>query len=199
MASLLACTLNSRIAAFAPVASLRWPAPCSGRPIPVLAFHGLADPQNPYAGHVEGRNGEWIESIPDALAGWAQHNGCRPGVIMEDPAGPLSTMRYEGCRDATEVRLIRIDGLGHAWPKAEIDATTVMWQFFKSRACRVPAKLNCSQDKDAEKQGGVNWSLFAELSGFVVGLIRALEHLARRIENAVEHKPKKQQRCKARR
>jgi polyhydroxybutyrate depolymerase len=132
MASLLACTLNSRIAAFAPVASLRWPAPCSGRSISVLAFHGLADPQNPYAGHVEGRNGEWIESIPDALAGWAQHNGCRPGVIIEDPAGPLSTMRYEDCRDATEVRLIRIDGLGHAWPKTEIDATTVMWQFFKS-------------------------------------------------------------------
>ncbi len=133
MASLLACTLNSRIAAFSPVASLRWPAPCSGRPIPVLTFHGLADPQNPYDGHVEGRNGEWIESIPDALAGWAQHNGCRPGVIMEDPAGPLSTMRYEGCRDAAEVRLIRIDGLGHAWPKTEIDATTVMWQFFKNQ------------------------------------------------------------------
>jgi polyhydroxybutyrate depolymerase len=133
MASLLACTLNSRIAAFAPVASLRWPAPCNGRSISVLTFHGLADPQNPYAGHVEGRNGEWIESIPDALAGWAQHNGCRPDVIMEDPAGPLSTMRYEGCRDATEVRLIRIDGLGHAWPKAEIDATTVMWQFFKNQ------------------------------------------------------------------
>jgi polyhydroxybutyrate depolymerase len=133
MASLLACTLNSRIAAFAPVASLRWPAPCSGRPIPVLTFHGLADPQNPYAGHVEGRNGEWVESIPDALAGWAQHNGCRPTVIMEDPAGPLSTMRYEGCRDAAEVRLIRIDGLGHAWPKTEIDATNVMWQFFKNQ------------------------------------------------------------------
>src|SRR4051812_26600030 len=133
MASLLACTLNSRIAAFAPVSSLRWPAPCGGRPIPLLTFHGLADPQNPYAGHVEGRNGEWIESIPDALAGWAQHNGCRPDVIMEDPAGPLSTMRYEGCRDAAEVRLIRIDGLGHAWPKAEIDATAVMWQFFKNQ------------------------------------------------------------------
>jgi polyhydroxybutyrate depolymerase len=137
MSSLLACTLNSRIAAFAPVASLRWPAPCSGRPIPVLTFHGLADPQNTYAGRVEGRNGEWVESVPEALAGWAGHNGCRSDVITEDPAGPLSTMRYEGCRDATEVRMIRIDGLGHAWPKAEIDATTVMWQFFKSQ--RLPA------------------------------------------------------------
>ena len=56
---------------------------------------------------------------------------------MEDPAGPLSIMRYEGCRETTEVRLIRIDGLGHTWPKAEINATTVMWEFFKSH--RLPA------------------------------------------------------------
>jgi polyhydroxybutyrate depolymerase len=132
MSSLLACKLNTRIAAFAPVAAIRWPAPCGGRAIPVLAFHGLADPQNPYEGKVEGRNGEWVESVPEALDGWAKHNGCRPDVILEDPAGPLSTMRYEGCRDNTEVRLIRIDGLRHAWPKQEIDATSVMWQFFKN-------------------------------------------------------------------
>jgi polyhydroxybutyrate depolymerase len=132
MSSLLACMLNSRIAAFAPVSSLRWPAPCSGRPIPILTFHGLADPQNTYAGHVEGRNGEWVESVEEALAGWAGHNGCKPNVITEDPPGPLSTMRYEGCRDSTEVRMIRIDGLGHTWPKLEIDATMVMWQFFKN-------------------------------------------------------------------
>jgi polyhydroxybutyrate depolymerase len=136
MASLLGCVLNSRIAAIAPVASLRWPAPCSGRPVPVLTFHGLADPQNPYAGGVAGRNGEWVESVPDALAGWARHNGCKADVILEDPAGPLSTMRYQECRDAAEVRMIRIDGLGHAWPKSEIDATPAIWQFFKSYRLR---------------------------------------------------------------
>jgi len=30
------------------------------------------------------------------------------------------------------VRLIRIDGLGHTWPRNEVDATEVMWQFFRS-------------------------------------------------------------------
>jgi polyhydroxybutyrate depolymerase len=98
----------------------------------VLSFHGLADPQNPYAGRVPGRNGEWVESVPEALAGWARHNGCRPEVIEEDPAGPLSTLRYAGCRDGAEVRLIRIDGLGHRWTDVEIDTTGVMWQFFKA-------------------------------------------------------------------
>ena len=132
MSSLLACRLNNRIAAVAPVAGLRWPGPCEGRPIPVLTFHGLADPQNPYDGKAA-RGAEWVESVPEALAGWAQHNGCKPDVVFEDPDGPLSTMRYAGCRGNVELRLIRIDGLVHRWPKQEIDATAAMWQFFKSQ------------------------------------------------------------------
>ena len=130
MTSLLACQLGSRIAAIAPVSALRWPGPCTGRPVPVLTFHGLADPQNPYDGHAVGRGAEWLESVPDALAGWARHNSCTGDVILDDPPGPLSTMRYEGC--SAEVRMIRIDGLGHTWAKQEVDATAVMWQFFKT-------------------------------------------------------------------
>ncbi len=134
MASLLGCRLNARIAAIAPMSGLRWPGPCEGRPIPVLTFHGLADTQNPYAGHAAGRGAEWFESIPDALAGWARHNGCDATVIQEDPAGPLSTTRYQGCNGDAEVRLIRIDGLGHSWARESVDATAVMWQFFQSHA-----------------------------------------------------------------
>jgi polyhydroxybutyrate depolymerase len=132
MSSLLGCQLNTRIAAIAPISGLRWPAPCSGRPIPVLTVHGLADPQNPYAGKAENRGEEWLESVPDALAGWARHNGCKPDVILEDPAGPLSTMRYADCRNGAETRMIRIDGLGHTWTRQELQTTEVIWQFFKS-------------------------------------------------------------------
>jgi polyhydroxybutyrate depolymerase len=78
------------------------------------------------------RGDEWLESVPDALAGWASHNGCDLRVILEDPEGPLSTMRYAGCRNGVEVRMIRIDGLGHTWTRKAIGATEVMWQFFKS-------------------------------------------------------------------
>lgn len=131
MTSLLACQLGSRIAAIAPVAGLRFPGPCNGRPVPVLTFHGLADGQNPYEGHAAGRGAEWLESVPDALASWARHNSCTGEAILEDPPGPVSTMRYEGCGDA-EVRIIRIDGLGHTWSRVEVDTTGVMWQFFKS-------------------------------------------------------------------
>jgi polyhydroxybutyrate depolymerase len=131
MSSLLGCMLNARIAAIAPVAGLRWPAPCEGRPVPVLTFHGLADTQNPYAGQAAGRGAEWLESVPDALAGWARHNGCDPAAGMDDPAGPLSILRYDGCREGAEVRMIRIDDLGHTWPREDVDATAVMWEFFR--------------------------------------------------------------------
>jgi polyhydroxybutyrate depolymerase len=131
MSSLLACKLNSRIAAIAPMAGLRWPGPCEGRAIPVLTFHGLADPQNTYDGHVEGRGGEWVESVPEALAGWAGHNGCRGEAVLEDPPGPLSTLRYAGCN--AEVRLVRIDGLMHQWARDEVDATAAMWEFFRGQ------------------------------------------------------------------
>ncbi len=136
MSSLLGCMLNTRIAAIAPVSGLRWPAPCGGRPIPVLTFHGLADPQNPYDGHAQGRGDEWLESVPDALAGWAKHNECNSDVILDDPPGPLSNMYYAKCRDDAEVRMIRIDGLGHTWTRREVDTTEVMWQFFKTHPKR---------------------------------------------------------------
>jgi polyhydroxybutyrate depolymerase len=129
MSSLLACKLNNRIAAIAPMSGLRWPGPCEGRAIPVLTLHGLADPQNTYDGHVEGRGGEWVESVPEALAGWAKHNGCDGEPKLADPPGPLSTLSYAGCE--AEVRLVRIDGLVHRWARDEVDATAEMWAFFR--------------------------------------------------------------------
>jgi polyhydroxybutyrate depolymerase len=132
MSSLLGCQLSSRIAAIAPVSGLRFPTPCTGRPLPVLTFHGLADPQNTYDGHATGRGAEWLESVPDALAGWARRNSCDGEVLLDDPPGPLSVMRYAGCKEGAEVRMIRIDGLGHTWTREEVDTTRVMWQFFKS-------------------------------------------------------------------
>jgi polyhydroxybutyrate depolymerase len=128
MSSLLACKLGGRIAAIAPMAGLRWPGPCEGRAVPVLTFHGLADPQNTYDGGAASRGGEWLESVPEALAGWAKHNGCDGDAVLDDPPGPLSTLSYQGC-DA-EVRLVRIDGLAHTWARNEVDATAEMWRFF---------------------------------------------------------------------
>ena len=133
MASLLGCRLNDRIAAIAPVGGLRWPGPCPGRAVPVLTLHGLADGTNPYEGHGD-RGAEWVESVPEALAGWAAHNRCLPKIEQDRQPGPLQTLRYPGCE--AEVRLLRIDGMGHVWPKTEVDATDAAWRFFKAHPMR---------------------------------------------------------------
>ena len=83
---------------------------------------------------ISGRGGEWIESVPEALAGWAKHDGCRGDPVLEDPPGPLSTLTYEGCKDGADVRLIRIDGLTHQWAHDQVDATAVMWEFFEKHS-----------------------------------------------------------------
>jgi polyhydroxybutyrate depolymerase len=52
MASQLGCDASTVFAAIAPVAGLRRPTPCpTRRPVPVVAFHGTADPIDPFAGH----------------------------------------------------------------------------------------------------------------------------------------------------
>lgn len=130
MSSLLGCRLNHRIAAIAPVGGLRWSGPCPGRAVPVLTVHGLADDTNAYEGHGD-RGAEWVESVPEALAGWATHNRCQPKLIQEDPPGPVHIVRYAGCDAGAEVRLLRIDGLGHVWPRGEVDAPEAIWQLFK--------------------------------------------------------------------
>lgn len=131
MSSLLGCRLNQRIASIAPVAGLRWTGPCPGRAIPVFTVHGLADTVNAYEGHAD-RGAEWVESVPEALAGWATHNRCQPKLLQDKQTGPLQTLRYGGCANGAEVRLARIDGMGHIWPRAEIDASDAAWQFFKT-------------------------------------------------------------------
>ena len=79
-----------------------------------------------------------LESVPDALAGWAKHNGCDGDAVLDDPPGPLSTLSYKGC-DA-EVRLVRIDGLVHAWARTEVDATAEAWRFFSAHKLGESAK-----------------------------------------------------------
>jgi polyhydroxybutyrate depolymerase len=131
MSSLLGCRLNHRIASIAPVGGLRWTGPCPGRAVPVLAVHGLADGTNPYEGRGD-RGAEWVESVPEALAGWATHNRCDPKLLQDPPVGALQVLRYGGCQGGAEVRLLRVERLGHVWPRGDVDATQAIWQFFKT-------------------------------------------------------------------
>lgn len=83
MTSQLGCDLSTTIAAIAPVSGLRLPSPCTGtRAVPVISFHGTADPIDPYDG-----NGQayWTYSVPVAAQRWAAHDGCSRDAPGDQP------------------------------------------------------------------------------------------------------------------
>jgi polyhydroxybutyrate depolymerase len=130
--SQIGCQLPDRIAAIAPVAGVRWPAPCPGRPVPVITIHGLADSTNIYAGEGPGHP-RWDESVEDAILGWATKNGCNTTRVEEDPPGPVSIYSYGQCQDDAAVKLIRMDDVEHVYPTGTpIDTAEEVWSFLKT-------------------------------------------------------------------
>lgn len=144
MASQLACDASNLFAAVAPVSGLRFPSPCkSSRPVPVVAFHGTADPVDPYLG-----NGQayWTYSVPVAASRWANHNGCATSPSRSQPDDGVALAAYGSCAGGSAVDLYSITGEGHEWPggphlpksitanlgpqSTAISANATMWSFF---------------------------------------------------------------------
>jgi polyhydroxybutyrate depolymerase len=133
MTSQLGCDLADTVAAIAPVAGLRFPAPCAGtRAVPVVAFHGTADTVNPYDG---GGQPYWTYSVPSAQQQWGAHDGCAATPTSSPAADKVTLSTYGDCAGGATVALYTIDGAGHEWPGAPgqtpaIDASATMWSFF---------------------------------------------------------------------
>jgi polyhydroxybutyrate depolymerase len=144
LSSQLACDAPTTFAAVAPVSGLRLPAPCPAtRAVPVIAFHGSADPVDPYRG-----NGQayWTYSVPIAAQRWAAHDGCDATPKSSRPAPSAVLVTYSGCRDGATVELYTLSGEGHEWPGGPalpaavtrllgpqsnaVNADAVMWAFF---------------------------------------------------------------------
>jgi polyhydroxybutyrate depolymerase len=157
MSSLLACRLSDRITAVAPVDGVEFSDQCDGAPVPVMAFHGDADPIVTYEGG--GLNaftiadqqywkGDVPEGLPihggvdDAMVNWAEHNGCDPEPVEERISPEVVRRSWNGCE--AETVLYVVEGGGHAWPgrpqpafeaqfghmTTDIDATELMFEFF---------------------------------------------------------------------
>jgi len=157
MSSLIACRMADRITAVAPVSGVEYLTPCTGKPDPILAFHGTADPILPYAGG--GLNATriadlqyWKGKVPPGLPKplgvdesmrlWAEHNGCDPTPVETKVSPHVTKRAWTRCAARTELYVIA--GAGHQWPgkpmpsfdksfgpgTTEIDATTLMFRFF---------------------------------------------------------------------
>jgi polyhydroxybutyrate depolymerase len=132
----LACKLNSRIAAIAPVARTMQANPnsfCSPvHPTGVLTILGTDDITSPYNGIIY-QGVEYYLSAAATHSYWAMHNNCdtMAGVNIVSP----SVERYgwstaSGCTYVEELKVI---GGGHDWPGSfgnmTIDANIEIWQF----------------------------------------------------------------------
>lgn len=153
MSSAFACARPNLVAAIAPVAGLRAgrpnpqdtsqpdPQSCQPtRPMPVIAFHGQQDVTNPYAG---GGSDLWRYSVPAAQRRWATLDSCPAGPVTTGISSHVTRIAYQGCRGGAEVQLYAVSDGGHTWPGTsqsspgngnttrEINANTLMWQFFQ--------------------------------------------------------------------
>jgi len=146
MVSQLACELPMRLAGIAPVAGLRFAAPCKApRPTAVIAFHGTADATNPYDG---GSEPPWTYGVESAARQWAGNNGCASSPATSRPAPGVVLTDYGACAEGAVVKLYAVDGMGHEWPggppvtsalaarlgaqSSAIDANAVMLEFFEA-------------------------------------------------------------------
>jgi len=140
----LACELSDQIAAIGPIGAtqvLNDEQACNpGRAVPIIHFHGTADRLNAYEGGSTAAGFEWV-SVPQAMAYWADKNGC-PADPRRTESGSIVHDMYEPCTSNATVELYTVTGGEHAWPGGEavsaevgeptmeISATPLMWEFF---------------------------------------------------------------------
>jgi polyhydroxybutyrate depolymerase len=140
-ASFLACELDDRVAAVAPVDGVYSVPDCApDRPMPVIAFHGTADPYISYEGGLgqkaldlptpdgsgtlggAGVTGEDFPSVPETMGNWARLNQCADTAPAEEHvAADVTLLRFE-CPADKAVELYRVDGGGHSWPGSAFSA-----------------------------------------------------------------------------
>lgn len=148
MAFVLSCTLSDRIAAIGAVSaaqSLPWTWCPDSTPIPMIAFHGTADPIVPYDGGKVWMAPEPFPAVRTWAANWARRNRCGPNPVDSAVAADVRRLEYRSCAGNAAVVLYTIQGGGHQWPgghplpewlvghaSRDIDATSEMWAFFRA-------------------------------------------------------------------
>ena len=143
MVSLLACTMSSRFAAIAAVSGLQLQTPCrTTRRMPILTFHGTADPILFFNGGLGtatlnkalGRTGPAASpstttttqpvklhgaGYPATVQAWAVKDGCSSGSSDAKIASEIIVRTYR-CPTGTNVKFYIVVGGGHSWPGSKI-------------------------------------------------------------------------------
>jgi polyhydroxybutyrate depolymerase len=144
MAHTVACKLAPQIAAIAVVSGSLKDDTCKpAKPVPVLAVHGTADTEVPYAEDASTAPSVAATgvaaSLPPSIQFWVAANGCSAGAQTRSAKDVMRTT-FATCTGG-EVVFYSIDGGSHAWPgdtggsgsqppMSELQASSVITQFF---------------------------------------------------------------------
>lgn len=122
-AAATACHSGNRYASIALVAVEVYPGTCP--PMPVVVFHGTADPVVAY-----GAGGGTVNQADTPNAGlpgtqsnvarWAKGNGCNPKPTVRELGTDVVLRRYRSCEQGADVDFYTIIGGGHTWPGSAI-------------------------------------------------------------------------------
>lgn len=132
----LACKLNSRIAAIAPVARTMQANPdsfCSPvHPTGVLTILGTDDNTSPYNGLIY-LGTEYYLSAEETHNYWASHNNCDINPTMSTVSPSVERYTWSTTSGCSYVEELKVIGGGHDWPGSfgnmTIDSNTEIWQF----------------------------------------------------------------------
>jgi len=160
----LACELSHKITAIAPVDGnipnmiLHECSPA--RPVSVLAINNVNDPLVPFEGgeifgHFHLTKMGKVLSVKESIGFWVNRDKCSAApVISEEPdrdpkdGTRVTRSEFGNGTEGTEVIVYAIAGGGHTWPggfqylpvwligktSKDIDATEVIWEFFKKHS-----------------------------------------------------------------
>ena len=132
----LACKLNSRIAAIAPVARTMQANPDSfcfpEHPTGVLTILGTDDNTSPYNG-ITYDGVEYYLSAAATHSYWANHNNCDVNPTMSTVSPSVERYTWSTTSGCSYVEELKVIGGGHDWPGSfgnmTIDASEEIWQF----------------------------------------------------------------------
>ncbi len=148
MAFVLSCMLSDRIAAVGMMGAaqtLPWSWCTERRAVPMIAFHGTADPAALYNGGQSWVAPRPFPAVPTWTANWARRNRCERNPVESAVAADVTRREYTNCADDADVVLYTVHGGGHQWfggqplpqwfvgpTSRSIDATSQMWAFFRA-------------------------------------------------------------------
>jgi polyhydroxybutyrate depolymerase len=157
MAYRLACEGRIALAAIGPVAgALEVPCAAPAAPVSVMAIHGTADQNVPYAGGVGTKGFVKVDhtSVASSLARWLSIDRCEAQPATSRSGGVVRETTE--CASGTTIVLITVEGAGHQWPGSTLaapaaarllnpdppsralSATDALWLFFKGHTASSP-------------------------------------------------------------